>query len=339
VKESAMNEGADDERGLFPSSVGEQLAAERARQHLELSDVAARTRIPLRHLEAIESGKHGGLPALPYSAGFVKSYANMLGLDGNALSRAFRAQIGDERRGHFEPEAYEPVDPSRVPSRLLAMIALGVALLLGMVYLLLRFEGDNRDLAKLAADTTQDSRPMPLRPPPPAAAPAAPVVPTGPISIVADQDIWIKVTDNADGRILFKDILKAGQSYVVPDDAVDPSLRILKPQRIKVMIGTTGLPPVGEPDQLVPAYSLKRDALVAIATAQPAEAPAVPDAASNAAAGDAADLPGTPVTPPAAADAPPRRLPTHRTPRVQEPAASPLDSSEPVRDSDQLPQP
>ncbi len=194
-----MNEGADNERGLFPSSVGEQLAAERVRQKLELADIAARTRIPLRHLEAIENGKHAGLPALPYSAGFVKSYASMLGLDGNKLSREFRSQLGDAQRAHFEPEAYEPVDPSRVPSRLLAMIALGVALLLGMIYLLLRFEGDNSELAKLAADTAQDVRPAVIKPaaPPPPPPVAAPVVPTGPISIVASQDIWIKVTDNA----------------------------------------------------------------------------------------------------------------------------------------------
>jgi cytoskeleton protein RodZ len=277
-----MNEGADDERGLFPSSVGAQLAAERVRLGLELSDVASRTRIPLRHLEAIERGQHGGLPALPYSAGFVKTYAHMLGLDGQAMSTAFRAQVGDERRAHFEPEAYEPVDPSRVPSRLLAMIALGVALLLGMGYLLLRFEGDSSDLARLAADTAQDVRPVAAKPaPPPPVAPAAPIIPTGPISIVAIEDIWIKVTDNATGETLFKEVLKAGQSYMVPENAAEPSLRILMPQLVKVMIGTTELPPVGKPDTLVPAYSLKRDALVAIATASPDQAGALPDAAAN----------------------------------------------------------
>jgi hypothetical protein len=324
VEESAMSEGADNQRGPLPSTVGEQLAAERERQELELSDVAARTRIPLRHLEAIEAGRHDGLPALPYSAGFVKSYANLLGLDGNAMSRAFRVQMGDARRGHFEPEAYEPVDPSRVPSRLLAMIALGVALLLGMGYLLLRFEGDNSDLAKLAADTVQDVRPV--VPKPAAPPPAQPAIPTGPISIVASKDIWIKVTDG--DKLLYKDVLKAGQSFVVPDDAVEPSLRILKPQLIKVMIGATELPPVGEPDQLVPAYSLKRDALLAIVAARPADAAsAVPDAAAN----GAGDLP-------AAGGAPPRR-PDVGTPRVQDATATPVGSIEPASDSDQRPQP
>jgi cytoskeleton protein RodZ len=330
-----MNDGADNERGLFPSTVGEQLAAERVRQKLELSDIAARTRVPLRHLEAIESGRHNGLPALPYSAGFVKSYANMLGLDGNALSRAFRVQIGDAQRAHFEPEAYEPVDPSRVPSRLLAMIALGVALLLGMIYLLLRFEGDNSDLAKLAADTAQDVRPSvsrPAAPPPPTAEPA---IPTGPISIVATRDIWIKVTDNATGTILFKEVLKAGQSYVVPEDAADPSLRILMPQRVKVMIGTTELPPVGAPDTLVPAYSLKRDALVAIAMANAQPPGAAPDAASN----GAADPLGASTQPPPAADSVPGRRPGDQTPAVQDAAGSRIDSTQPTSDSGQRPRP
>lgn len=281
-----MSEGADDDRSQYSRGVGQQLAAERARQKLELSDVAARTRIPLRHLEAIENGAHDGLPALPYSAGFVKSYATMLGLDGQAISRAFREQVGEERRAHFEPEAYEPVDPSRVPSRLLAMIALGVALLLGMGYLLLRFEGDNSDLAKLAADTVQDVRPVAPAPPPPAE-PAGPVVPTGPITVTATEDVWIKVSERDGGRTYFMDVLGAGQSFTVADDVVDPILRTGRPQALKVLIGGTELPPIGEPDRLVRAYSLKRDTLVAIVvppTVDPANA-VVPDAFDPAANG------------------------------------------------------
>lgn len=318
-----MSEGGNDDRTPFPGSVGEQLAAERARQQLDLSDVAARTRIPLRHLDAIESGRHEGLPALPYSAGFVKSYANMLGLDGQALSRSFRDQIGGEQRSHFEPEAYEPVDPSRVPSRLLAMIALGVALLLGMGYLLLRFEGDNSDLAKLAADTVQDLRPLPR--PAPASVPASPpepAVPTGPISVAAQEDAWIKISEREGGKTYFMDVLTAGQSFSVPDDAVDPILRTGRPQSLKVLIGTTELPPVGEPDRLVRAYSLKRDALVAIATAKP-------DAGEGAGAGDAANAADPAVVPDAYRGSPP----------IYEPAAGRPSSAGPTVDSGRRPQP
>ena len=289
-----MSESAGEGQKMAPRSVGEQLSAERTRQNMELSDVAARTRIPLRHLEGIESGNHEGLPATPYSVGFVRTYATMLGLDGPALSRAFRDELGEERRGHFEPAAYEPVDPSRVPSRLLAMVALGVALLLGMGYLLLRFQEDNVDLARLAADTVEDNRPLPPKPvvaPPP----AEPAIPTGPITVTAIEDVWFKVSER-DGRTYFMNVLPAGQNYTVPEDAIDPVLRTGRPQSVRVAIGTTALPPIGEADRLVRAYSLKRDALVAIAAAKPdtaAEADAganatVPESATGSAAREAA---------------------------------------------------
>ena len=277
----------EQEDSPFEQPVGSLLAAERAKQNLDLSDIAARLRIPIRHLEAIETADYDKLPAIPYSAGFVKSYANLLGLDGVALSRSFRDDIGNERRGHFEPEAYEPVDPSRVPSRMLAMVALGVAILLGMAYLLLRFEGDSSDLARLAADTPEEiNGAMPALPRvATAATPAAPVVPTGPITVAAsERDAWVKITDRADGTTLFRGVIKLGDSFTVPDTAVDPILRTLLPQYVKVSIGETALPPVGEPDVLVPTYSLKRDALnaIAMAPAVPAASPAATDNGSDA---------------------------------------------------------
>jgi hypothetical protein len=217
----------------------------------------------------------------------------MLGLDGQALSRAFRDEVGDAQRGHFEPEAYEPVDPTRVPSRLLAMIALGVALLLGMAYLLLRFEGDSSDLARLAADTVQDNRPIPAKriAPPSPPAPAGPVAPTGPVSVTATEDVWIKISERDASKTYFMDVLAAGQSFTIPDGAIDPILRTGRPQSLKVMIGTTELPPVGRPDQLVRYYSLKRDILVAIVM----EAAAAATDPANATDGNAADVPETSV--------------------------------------------
>ncbi len=314
-----MSESAGEGQKMAPRSVGEQLSAERTRQNMELSDVAARTRIPLRHLEAIESGNHEGLPATPYSVGFVRTYASMLGLDGPALSRAFRDELGEERRGHFEPEAYEPVDPSRVPSRLLAMVALGVALLLGMGYLLLRFQEDNVDLARLAADTVEDNRPLPPKPvvaPPP----AEPAIPTGPITVTAIEDVWLKVSER-DGRTYFMNVLPAGQNYTLPEDALDPVLRTGRPQSVRVAIGTTELPPIGEPDRLVRAYSLKRDALVTIATAKTEAA-----AADNAAAPEAGPVP------PAADPVPERRRRTAPLPPAFRSVAPTTESPAPASD-------
>ena len=46
-----------DEATLFPRRIGEKLRETRVSQGLELSDIAARTRIPLRHLAAIEQSQ------------------------------------------------------------------------------------------------------------------------------------------------------------------------------------------------------------------------------------------------------------------------------------------
>lgn len=301
-----MSEGGKDGEGLFSSTVGAELAATRTAQQLEIAEIARHTRIPARHIEAIERDAYDDLPALPYSAGFVKTYGNMLGLDGQALSRRFRDQIGEVDRATFEPEAYEPADPSRVPSRLLAMVALGVALLLGMAYLLLRFESDNKDLAKLAADTPEEISPA-LRPKSVVVAPPAPVkpaLPTGPIAIAATEDVWIQVSQG-DGPKLFMGVLKAGDRFVVPDTAVDPSLRTGRPQSLKVMIGETALPQIGEPDRLVRAYNLKRDALLVIAG--PPAAAATPEADNGMMGSPVAEFPPPPVVD-ASSDPRPRRL-------------------------------
>jgi cytoskeleton protein RodZ len=285
------------DQGLFPKSVGEQLAEARVAQKLELADIAERTRIPERHLRAIEQGNHEGLPAIPYSAGFVKSYANMLGLDGQAMSTAFRSEVGEQRREAFQPEAYEPADPSRVPSKLLAMVALGVALLLGMGYLLLRFEGDSTDLAKLAADTPEEIHRAPAPARPNAVAPTAlaqPAVPAGVIAVNAAEDVWVKISER-DGPNLLMGVMKAGERFEIPETAVDPILRTGRPQVIKVTLGETALPPIGEPDRLVRAYSLKRDALVAIATGKPVEPAAAVGAATGAVATPAPAVPARPL--------------------------------------------
>src|SRR5205085_2407533 len=102
--------------------------------------------------------------------------------------------------------------------------------------------------------------------------PAIPSAPAGPISIAAIEDVWIKVAERDGSRTYYLDTLKAGQSFPVPDGAIDAVLRTGRPEALKVLIGATALPPVGEPANLVRAYSLKRDALIAIATAKPAAA-------------------------------------------------------------------
>src|SRR3546814_18877825 len=60
---------------LFPASAGDRLREAREKQKLSIADIAQRTRVPIRHLEAIEQGNYGELPSPTYAIGFAKAYA------------------------------------------------------------------------------------------------------------------------------------------------------------------------------------------------------------------------------------------------------------------------
>jgi len=102
-------------REMHPKRVGERLAEARATLKLELEDIAERSRIPLRHLRAIEASEFESLPASTYSVGFAKTFAR--GLEwkpeyafGNAFTRA-RARLPQTARIEaFERYVADPPD-------------------------------------------------------------------------------------------------------------------------------------------------------------------------------------------------------------------------------------
>lgn len=285
--------------GSARTRVGERLAAERRTQGMTLEDIALRTRVPLRTLETIEAGSTEGLPALTYTAGFVRSFADALGLDGADYARQFRAETGRAPQPRL-PEAYELADPARVPSRLLAIVALVVALLIAGGYAIWRgdglFGGGAEQRARLAAGT-QVPPPNAVaagagtRNVPPAGASvvtgrALPVTgpATGPVTITALEPVWIKVYERSGGT-LFLGTMTPGQRFEVPAGAIDPLIRTGRAQAIAVTMGSVAVAQIGPSDRLIKDRSLKPAALTpAAAGALP---PLVPPAsrAAGAAAG------------------------------------------------------
>lgn len=74
--------------------VGLKLAAVRKSKGLTHADVHAGTKVKIIHIAAIESGDKVALPATPFAAGFVKAYAQFLGLDADAYARAYKQEAG-----------------------------------------------------------------------------------------------------------------------------------------------------------------------------------------------------------------------------------------------------
>lgn len=251
--------------GLFPPRVGERLEKARQAQGLSLDDVAERTRVPRRHLEMIEAGDHSALPAIPYSVGFVKTYARLLGLDPAALSHDFRNEVSSVEPQRSLPEPFEPADPARVPARVLATVALVVALVLGGSYAVWR-GGRGEDRAQLAAGTEPVATPQSGAPARTQLAANTVRKPApGPVVVSAKDPVWVKIYEKG-GPTLFQGNMEPGQRYEVPSTATDPQLWTGRPQAIQVNVGATPIPPLGEPDRTIRDVSITREALLARAT-------------------------------------------------------------------------
>ncbi len=67
-------------------TVGQHLKTIRTRRGLSLKQVSQRTHIQPNQLRAIESGHWSRLPEAIYVKGFLKQYAQALGLDGTAIA-------------------------------------------------------------------------------------------------------------------------------------------------------------------------------------------------------------------------------------------------------------
>src|SRR5215210_699076 len=92
-------------------SIGETLREARMRQRLDIADVEQRTKIRAKYLRALENEEFGMLPGPTFVKTFLRTYAEMLGLDPHVLVEEYRA--GFER----EEEMEQPLGPPAVAGR------------------------------------------------------------------------------------------------------------------------------------------------------------------------------------------------------------------------------
>jgi cytoskeleton protein RodZ len=169
--------------------IGAELRQVRERAGWKLSDVAAELRIREPFLDAIERGELDALPGPAYQVGFVRAYAQALGLDGDEILRRFRAE-GAGAAKKPELSFLAPVPDRAVPSG--AMVLLGVVLLLvgyGLWYL--HTESD-RTLAASVPAVPSEMVNLALPP----ATPAKPAAPA-----VAQKNQPLKIAGAAPGTV------------------------------------------------------------------------------------------------------------------------------------------
>lgn len=80
-------------------SVGALLRSRREELGQDTETVSRQLRIRAIYLRAIEEGRIQDLPGATYAVGFVRSYADFLGFDGNSVVANFRDELGQRRGG------------------------------------------------------------------------------------------------------------------------------------------------------------------------------------------------------------------------------------------------
>jgi cytoskeleton protein RodZ len=118
--------------GYEMKRLGESLRRERQARGISLQQIAADTRISMKMLQAIEEGDDEQLPAPVLIKGFLRAYAQRIGLDPEDVIIAY--QDGIEELGGYE-EAIEKfhhkLHPKSSKKKFFALLLLGFGLLLG----------------------------------------------------------------------------------------------------------------------------------------------------------------------------------------------------------------
>jgi cytoskeletal protein RodZ len=183
------------------------------RQELELSQAEHDTRIRAKHLRALEDERFDVLPGPAYTKGFLRTYADYLGLDGQPFVEEYNAR--------FAPEE-EPAAPPQLRIRhrrrfALATWLLVVAVLAASIAVLAwRLSARGSHHASPAPSTAQ--RRTTTR----AALPAAPRTATQPqtvarIVLVARRGrCWLSIhLGSATGRLVYQRTLEQGRTSVI----------------------------------------------------------------------------------------------------------------------------
>lgn len=241
------------------ATVGQRLKAGRERLGMSLSDIAAKTRVPIRHLESIEQSEFSALPGQTYTLGFSRSYARAIDLDAIEIGDALRAELAQSGHEGYQAPAqnYEPADPARVPSKNLAWTAAALAALLLAGYAIFR------------SMTFTDVATAPISPPTKSAAvqSATPASVTsaatgGPVVITATGNVWVKIYDAEQKRLYEKEMV-AGDSFTVPQDANRPMIVTGRPQVLEVKVGGKVVAPLGPADTTIADVSISGADLLA----------------------------------------------------------------------------
>ncbi len=248
-----------------PATIGAALSQAREAAGLSLDEVADRTKVRPGLLKSIEADDHDKLPALTYSVGFVKAYARTVGLDADAAGERYRTE---SQKGDPIPTMVDmqPLDARRMPSKwLVAALSAALVLALGLFWAWgAGWFAPAPPAPPIVAEADHSAPALPDEDFAEADAPApASVDPSVPVTLTANTEVWLKISDRDSGETFFQGTMAPAQIVTLPPGK-PWVLRTGRAGALDVKVGEKAVPPLGGAAETVRALSLAPADLLAL---------------------------------------------------------------------------
>ncbi len=219
--------------------IGNSLREARLRKRLEFREVEQATKIRSRYLRALEEEDFEALPAETYVRGFLRAYAEALGLDGQLYVDEYNSRfVTGEDSSPLRPRRSQPrkrpgggIETNVI---LLALTAIGV--MTALVIAAWKFSSSPEPVAGPGRPSPSlPQRPAAKRPARPARPPAVRVTPARLLVQATGGDCWLQVhADSASGKLLYQGTLERGQQQLFEDKVL--WLRLESPANVLVKL-------------------------------------------------------------------------------------------------------
>jgi len=243
--------------------IGNSLREARLRQGLDFPELEQATKIRGKYLRALEQEEFEQLPGPTYVKGFLRSYAEYLGLDGQLYVDEYNSRflVGEEE-APFRPRRSSAGRPQhrRIESDVVMFALAGIALVTALVFVAWRFGGSNDNQAipnPRAATSKHHRRAVPRKP---QHRKASRPLRAHLLLTATGGDCWLEVhKGSANGKLVFAGTLQPGSR---PLDFTSKRLWIIAgaPQNLTVKLdGKLRSFPGGDPSiVLVSPKGIKR---------------------------------------------------------------------------------
>jgi cytoskeleton protein RodZ len=205
--------------------IGSSLREARLRQNLDFPELEERTKIRPKYLRALEDERFDILPAPTYVRGFLRSYAEALGLDGQPFVDEYNSRftVGEDEvvplRARRAPQPRRERGPRE--SRLAAVALLAIVVVTALVIAAWKFGGpEGEKVPGLTASGPQASK----------------AKGTAHLVVRANEgSSWMEVrTASSSGRLLYSGTLEKGQRKSF--DGKSLQFALAKPQNVVVRL-------------------------------------------------------------------------------------------------------